>query len=558
MSIYGALFSGVSGLNAQSVSLGIIADNITNVNTIGYKRTDAAFSTLVTDSATATNYSPGGVTAVPHQLIATQGLLQSSASPTDLSISGNGFFVVNTLTNPTSSSGQYLFTRAGSFTADADGNLRNTAGLYLQGWPIDTNGDIPVNRSDLTALQTVNIDGLTGNATPTTSISLKANLQASLTSTLSQLQESTASLGITSATDVAGTTALVNGDTFTITNGGVVSTFTYTTGVPSAAAGTFTSLQDLVNAINATTNATATVSSGADAIVTVTGQDASTPLVIAGTLSNGAGTPLFGAPLTVSNTYTVGDLATGTVAPQFERSLGIFDSQGSTRTLTFAYLKDPTIPNQWRTEIFVEPAADVDPTAHPNGLIASGLTAFNSDGTLDLTDTTVPSTLNITWAAGLGLAPSAIDLGIGTNGQTNGLTQFDGTSQLISSNVNGTVFGAFTGVRIDEAGVVTGLFDNGTTRDLYKLPVAIFSNPDGLSNVTGNAYALNTASGDVSLLEAGLGGAGKVSPSTLEASTVDLGQEFTNMITTQRAYSAAGKIITTADQMLDELISLKR
>ena len=90
MSIFGAMFSGVSGLASQSQALGMISDNISNVNTTGYKRTRARFSTLVTQNATQNSYSPGGVRANPFQEVATQGLLQASASQTDVAIVGNG------------------------------------------------------------------------------------------------------------------------------------------------------------------------------------------------------------------------------------------------------------------------------------------------------------------------------------------------------------------------------------------------------------------------------------------------------------------------------------
>ena len=84
MSIYGAMFSGVSGIASQSQAMGMIADNISNVNTIGYKRTRADFSTLVTASSSAASYSPGGVDSAPQTLIDRQGLLQASASPLSL------------------------------------------------------------------------------------------------------------------------------------------------------------------------------------------------------------------------------------------------------------------------------------------------------------------------------------------------------------------------------------------------------------------------------------------------------------------------------------------
>ena len=135
----------------------------------------------------------------------------------------------------------------------------------------------------------------------------------------------------------------------------------------------------------------------------------------------------------------------------------------------------------------------------------------------------------------------------------DGLTQFDSISTLISSSVDGAVFGNVIGVSVDEEGVVTALFDNGLTRPVYKLPIATFQNPDGLRRLQGNNYGVTDNSGTFSLVEAGTGGGGSIVPSTLEASTVDLANEFTQLISTQRAFSAATRIITTADEMLAEL-----
>ena len=116
MSLFGALFSGVSGLAAQSQAMGIIADNITNVNTTAFKRTTSEFSSLVTGSRSANSFAPGGVRPAVRQLVDTQGLLQVSNSPTDLAINGDGFVVVSDITAPTATTGQFSFTRAGSFT----------------------------------------------------------------------------------------------------------------------------------------------------------------------------------------------------------------------------------------------------------------------------------------------------------------------------------------------------------------------------------------------------------------------------------------------------------
>lgn len=125
-------------------------------------------------------------------------------------------------------------------------------------------------------------------------------------------------------------------------------------------------------------------------------------------------------------------------------------------------------------------------------------------------------------------------------------------------NTNGTAFGNLTSISVDEQGYVSAIFDNGVTRRIAQVAVATFSNPNGLKAVNGNAYRVTNESGTYSLKAPSTGGAGALAPSTLEASTVDLSTEFTGLITTQRAYSASSKIITTADQMLEELLNIKR
>ena len=179
MSLFGAMFSGVTGLRAQSQSLSIISDNISNLNTTGYKATVNQFSTLVTSQVSSTSYSSGGVLSNPKQLIDRQGLLEASESATDVAITGQGFFVVNT--NAAGGTlGQNLFTRAGSFVTDVNGNLRNTAGFYLQGWPTDSQGAVlpGLDTSTVQDLETVNVNSILGSAEATSNISIGLNLPA--------------------------------------------------------------------------------------------------------------------------------------------------------------------------------------------------------------------------------------------------------------------------------------------------------------------------------------------------------------------------------------------
>lgn len=461
MSIYGALFAGVSGLRANSLALGVISDNIANVNTVGYKRNTTDFTTLVTGSGAGSAFSPGGVRSTARQLMEQQGLLQGSSSATDIAISGDGFFVVSPQVTTGSATDQYLFTRAGSFTTDASGNLRNAAGLYLQGWAVASDGTVSANPSDLTQLQTINLGQLGGTAEPTTELTLSANLLAS------------------------------------------------------------------------------------QAIST--------------------------AEATYDPTVSATNMASGGVDPDFVRSVQVFDSKGGFRTLTFAFLKSST-PNEWHAEIYVEPSSDiVNGTGLVDGQVATGTVAFTPSGLLDTANTSSsllnlsflasgssPGAGQVAWATSLGIDAQDVTVDLGSGGTTGGFTQFDSPSNLISSQVNGAVFGGLAGVNIDKDGFVTALFDNGIQRKIYQLPIATFVNPSGLAAVSGNAYIVTNESGPFNLKVPGTGGAGVVESQALEASTVDIAEEFTGLITTQRAYSASTRIITTADEMLQELIQIKR
>ncbi len=174
MSLYSALFSGVSGLSAEASAMAAVADNITNVNTVGYKAVETQFSTLVGDGRASNSYTAGGVTAQPKALISNQGLLQASSNATDLGIEGQGFFITRSTSD--ANSGVSL-TRSGSFSPDKDGFLKNTSGQYLQGWRLDTNGAY-VNTGNANALEAIRVSDLTGTAAATSKIEMRANFQS--------------------------------------------------------------------------------------------------------------------------------------------------------------------------------------------------------------------------------------------------------------------------------------------------------------------------------------------------------------------------------------------
>ncbi|MDG2205873.1 MAG: flagellar hook-basal body complex protein [Alphaproteobacteria bacterium] len=192
----------------------------------------------------------------------------------------------------------------------------------------------------------------------------------------------------------------------------------------------------------------------------------------------------------------------------------------------------------------------------------SNAIVFNSDG--------IPSSINVAEVEILGFENGSFDmdddpnrakqisLDFGDIGEANGMTQFGAEYTPVFITTDGSQFGTFAGVTISTDGLVTALFDNGETRPVFKIPVATFTNVNALESRSGNVWNATEASGDPTLREADNGAAGQVVQAALEQSTVDIGEEFTKMIVVQRAFSASAKIISTADEMLEELLRTKR
>ncbi|MBR0963557.1 flagellar hook protein FlgE [Bradyrhizobium diazoefficiens] len=159
MSLYGIMRTGVSGMAAQSNKLSTVSDNIANVNTTGYKRASTEFSSLILKSGSG-NYDSGAVETTVRYAISDAGHTQFTTSTTDLSVQGNGFFVVSNADNTQ----QYL-TRAGSFVPDSQGNLVNAAGFYLLGQPGKVTN---FSQNSLSGMQIVNISQVSQVPVPST------------------------------------------------------------------------------------------------------------------------------------------------------------------------------------------------------------------------------------------------------------------------------------------------------------------------------------------------------------------------------------------------------
>jgi len=231
----------------------------------------------------------------------------------------------------------------------------------------------------------------------------------------------------------------------------------------------------------------------------------------------------------------------------YSTTLTIFDSQGDEITLTLDFVK--TGDNAWTWEPSVPLPATVTAPLVPTAI------TFSADGTL------VPGadpTISIDTGTGATLPGIVWDL-YDLAGVSNGdITQFASSSTTTFQTQNGYTSGTLRAVNVDEEGIIMGVYSNGELMPLFQMALADFPSYDGLSNMGNNLYAAARSSGQAMPGVPGNGRLGSISPSSIEMSNVDLAAEFVKMITTQRAFQANSKVITTSDEILADLISIKR
>jgi flagellar hook protein FlgE len=241
----------------------------------------------------------------------------------------------------------------------------------------------------------------------------------------------------------------------------------------------------------------------------------------------------------------------------FTSALEIYDSLGTAGSIDVTWTK--VGPREWTAQF-------ADPTMAGGGA-ATGTVAspaitinFNADGTLASTNPNPPELLVTGWATGA--ADSTISLNLGSPGTSSGLSQYSSGATPpaveVKSSHDGVGLGALSGIEVTDAGIVKALYDNGLSRAIYKVPLATFSNANGLTVSDGGVYYATTTSGNAALRTAGEGGAGTISGSRLEVSTTDTNSEFSKMMAAQQAYSGAAQVMSAANSMFDTLISAVR
>jgi len=439
MGVSSALYSGVSGLNANANAMSVLGDNLANANTVGFKSSRTIFGDLLSSQVSGsggTSQVGRGVGLSTVDTIFSQGTFENTETNTDLAIEGSGFFIVS---DPSTGNASNNFTRAGAFRFDAEGFLVNPEGYNIMGYQLDSDGNTV---GDLTPIW-ANTQSFTP-AGPTENINLNTNLDSDS------------------------------------------------------------------NAIAA----------GFD-------------------------------PLNPSG------------SSNYATSIQVFDSLGSTHLMTTYFTK--TADQAWDWSTVVDGGEVTGGASGVLEVVGNGNLVFDASGNLSSIDGNplynaagdpiFPRPTATTTAGSLDWVNGAIQTQqVSIDMQTS---QYASPSVVVSQEQDGFGTGTLVKLSVDELGNVVGNFSNGTPRQLMRIPLAKFTNPSALTKIGSNMYAQSNGSG-VPVVGTVGSGVGNIFTNALELSNVDMAQEFVKMITTQRGFSANSKTITTTDEMLAEVINLKR
>lgn len=539
-----SLFAGVSGLRTHQTRMDVIGNNIANVNTVGYKGSRVTFQDVLSQTIRNATAPAGIIGGTNPQQVGlgvslgtidvnhTQGNIQMTGIATDLALEGDGYFVV------TDGARQY-YTRAGVFGLDKLGNLVNsTNGMYVAGWRADDNGNIDTTQP----IKTLQIPlGLTSPPKATKTVVFGGNLNADANGTLT--------LSGASFTVEDETNDIVAEFSVTLKPTGAFNEYEMI--VTRDDGGSFIDIAP--NGSNTTLSSFRTTlvvqyNNGNWELVPKDGSALEAKFEVDGatyTLQLSKSPISFDATnsLDLSDLFDVTEVAvssTGTFTYKpavVQQTTEVYDSLGRAHTIVTVFEK--TGANTWTWT--------VNPPKAFGGNVGSGVLTFDDTGRNP--QVTVDSTL--TFKPG-----DANELTISFD--FSAMTKYSDETSLFLLAQDGYPYGTLEGFSIDTNGVLIGEFSNGLTRALGQIAVASFANPQGLLRAGENLFAASNNSGTANIGVAGVGGRGTLTPGAIEMSNVDLSQEFTEMIITQRGFQANSRIITASDEMLQELVNLKR
>jgi len=568
MGLTSALFTGLSGLNSSQFRLDIIGDNIANINTNGFKSSRTLFQTQFArtlSSGTKPAGNQGGTNPVQIGLGSTIGAIQRSflpgsiettGVPSDLAIEGDGFFVLRTPEN------ENVFSRDGAFSLSADNRLISSDGFFVQGFGInDTFQLIPGAVTDIT----IPVGTLT-TAQATSSAQLDGTLNSSATQVVATqgtilrseiLYDATSGVALTNVTGPGtlltnvrntagpGAAILSTGDVITINGikrgGRDIPAESFTVGTTGTTIGDFLSWFDTVSGIDTTAGVAGNPGTGvtADGRLELRGN--------AGTenaLSIQPGSLISNGATQIPFSFTESQAANG---ESTHTSFVVFDSLGTPMTvdLTMVLEARTTANATWRFYANSVDDSDLDFT------IGTGTLQFDGNGQFISSPQNGVVINRVNTGA---IDPQAITFDFSN---LNGLSTTGG-SAVVMSFQNGFSTGTLLDFNIGQDGVISGTFSNGLNKTIGQVGMATFANPAGLLARSNNVYFVGPNSGEARITAPLTLGAGKISSGSLELSNVDLSREFINLITSSTAFSAASRVVSTSDQMLQELLLVAR
>ena len=573
-----ALYTSENALLTQQYGIDGVSNNISNINTIGYKKTRTTFSSLLSQTIKGGTSSVNpmqvglGSTLGSTDIIMSQGDLMNTEKATDVALEGRGFF---TLLNPKPSKGNaYYFTRAGDFSFDADNTLVNPEGYKVVGWTAQASSEgagFSIPEDPTTGIPTgdvkpINIkDYQTVPATASTYIKFKANLNGG--DTVKEYSPADADKNFNVLFDSNGAAMNVeDGNDFKVSfdNGSTWHTYEYDdNGSVSQGAEGFTTLGDLVNLINQdmkndNISANAEIDNGSIKITNNSTTDNLNIRVQPATDDNKKLTTLMSnlnqivAPSKSAATQPA-NVATHVVHSFF------YDSSGAKHKVDITFKKIAS--DQWSYEASL---------TEGGGTLTNNTGTITFDGNGGLSKNTVSPVVGVSLNSGYGPKSLKLNLwdtdsGAYDGNQYSGLTQFALDSDTSFIDQDGAPSGEIQKVDIDYQGNLLASYTNGKTYQIAKLAISKFTNPQGLEKVGNTMFKASPNADSAKILSsagfigaANKGGRGNVLSSHLEMSNVNLSSQFVDLIAYQRAFQAESKGVTTANDIIQTAIQLKR
>ncbi|MBL8597489.1 MAG: flagellar hook-basal body complex protein [Devosia sp.] len=584
MGIYGALSTAVTGLRAQSFALENISGNIANSQTTGFKRIDTDFVDLIPDQPRKLQ-SAGSVLAQSRSTNTLQGDVKSVSNSTYMAVNGSGFFVVEPSIGQSDGNslfaGTNFYTRRGDFDVDKNGYLVNGSGYYLKGLPVDPatgnlSSSLPqvlrLSNNFLPAQQTTRVNyQLNLPLVPQTAEYREAKTPGSEllnSSDFMTLTPDTPAAKLGAAGVSASTTSaslLANGQSITITEGSNPAvTFNFTNSgantattfnITDPASDTLGEIMALMNAQLAP-NSSVSINSNGQLTLTGTGTAPTDTLTVAGT--SGLAFDTTPAAPTVSAALSRAQRPSPITAAQAADfnaqtisggTVTVFTSTGAPADVQLRWAKNDSASSgsadTWSLYYLQNGAAT---GSQPMWTRVPQDFSFGTDGALSPEINEV----NLTGLTIDGVSVGSLKLDFGTDG----ITQFNdpnGTAGVTALSQNGYPAGEFVSVAVNDNGRVVVAYSNNQQVEVAQVITANFNAANQLKRLDGGIFAETADSGSAILDTSG----GVVS-SALESSNTDISEEFTKLIVTQQAYAAGTRIVSTADQMIQEALNMIR